>query len=106
MDDVTRIEIPELMALGDHVTEIGARFGRAIDEIKTWRDVGAGAVDGSVTCRPQLELAADNWRSTLLLLANSIEDNGRSLHQAAADYWTADLGAEQRVRRAGGVEPR
>jgi hypothetical protein len=101
VDEITSIEIPQLMALGDDVAEIGTRLARAASDIEGWRDSGAGAVEGSVTCEIQLGLLAGNWRSTLGLLARSIQDHGRSLHQAAADYRSADEAAARRIGQAG-----
>jgi hypothetical protein len=103
VDEVTSIEIPQLMALGDDVAEIGTRFRRAVAQIEGWRGAATGAVEGSFTCQVQLALTAGNWRSTLQLLAHSIEDHGRSLHQAAADYRTADEAAGNRIKQSGGA---
>jgi hypothetical protein len=106
VDEVTRIEIPQLLVLGDDVTGIGARFARAVAAIEAWEHSAAGAVAGSVTCDSQLALTADDWRSTLTRLAASIEDFGRSLNKTASDFWTADLHAEKRVHRSGGAAHR
>jgi hypothetical protein len=101
VDDGTSIEIPQLMALGDDVAEIGGRLARAAADIEGWRGRASGAVGGSVTCEVQLGLMADHWRSSLGLLARSIQDYGRSLHQAAADYNNADMAAGRRIGQAG-----
>jgi hypothetical protein len=106
VDEGTRIEIPELLVLGQNVTDIGARFAAAVAEIGAWEHSAPGAVAGSVTCDTQLGVSAGNWRSTLTLLAASIQDFGRGLHQTASDFWTADLEAQKRVHRSGGAAPR
>jgi hypothetical protein len=106
VDEVTRIDIPELLVLGDDVARIGARFGAAVAGIQSWEHTAAGAVAGAVTCDPQLGLSADDWRATLAQLATSIQVFGRSLNRAAADFWTADTEAEKRVHRSGGAGPR
>jgi hypothetical protein len=56
-------------------------------------------------CFPAMSNAATAWQTTLATLAGQIEDFGRGLHQAAADYWSADLDAEQRVRASGHPGP-
>jgi len=99
VDDGTSIEIPKLMALGDDVAEIGARLVRAAGEIESWRGAATGAVEGSATCEVQLALMADHWRSSLGMLAAAIQDHGHGLHQAAADYRTADTRAGERIGR-------
>jgi hypothetical protein len=99
--DGTSIEIPPLMALGDDVSEVGTRLARVASDIERWRGTAAGAVEGSVTCAVQLGLTAAHWHSSLALLARSIQDYGRSLHQAAADYRTADQAAGEMIGQAG-----
>jgi hypothetical protein len=106
VDDGTSIEIPHLMALGDDVAEIGARLVRAADDIEGWRGSAAGAVEGSVTCEGQLGLMADHWHSSLGMLARAIQDHGRGLHRAAADYDSADLAAGRRIGQAGAAAAR
>lgn len=101
MDETTSIEIPQLMALGDDVAEIGARLARVAGDIETWRGSAAGAVEGSVTCQVQLGLTAGHWHSSLGMLGRAIQDHGRGLHEAAADYDTADQEAGQRIGLAG-----
>jgi hypothetical protein len=99
--DGTSIEIPPLMALGDDVSEVGTRLARVASDIERWRGTASGAVEGSVTCTVQLGLMADHWHSSLGLLARSIQDYGRSLHRAAADYRTADQAAGKMIGQAG-----
>jgi hypothetical protein len=99
--DSTQVEIPQLMALGDDVTAVGARLARVASDIEGWRGVASGAVEGSATCTVQLGLTAGHWHSSLGLLARSIEDYGRSLHQAAADYRTADEAAAAQMKPVG-----
>lgn len=101
MDDGTSIEIPQLMALGDDVAEVGARLARVAADIQGWRDLGSGAVEGSLTTGVRLRQFADDWHSTLGLLGRSIDDYGRSLHQAAADYRSTDTAAGERIVQAG-----
>jgi hypothetical protein len=100
VDEGTSIEIPRLMALGDDVAEVGTRLARAASDIEGWRGSAAGAVEGSATCEVQLGLMADHWHSSLGMLARAIQDHGRSLHQAAADYRTADTLAGERIGQA------
>lgn len=100
MGDATSIEIPQLMALGDDVAEIGARLVRAAADIEGRRDTASRAVEGSVTCEVQLGLMADHWHSSLGLLARAIQDHGRSLHRAAADYRSTDVVAGERIGQA------
>jgi hypothetical protein len=100
VDDGTSIEIPQLMALGDDVAEVGARLVRAASDIEGWRGSAAGAVEGSITCEVQLGLMADHWHSSLGMLARAIQDHGRGLHQAAADYRSADVLAGERIGQA------
>ena len=97
MDEVTSIEIPQLMALGDDVAEIGGRLVRVAAGIEGWRDTGSRAVEGSIACEVQLGLLADHWRSSLGMLARAIQDHGRGLHQAAADYRSTDTMAGERI---------
>jgi hypothetical protein len=104
-DDVTRIEIPELLALGADVTGIGARFAEAVAGIDGWEQSARGAVAGSAGCA-QLGDSARDWRSTLTLLATSIQEFGRSLGTTAAEFRTADVEAGRRVHRSGGAVPR
>jgi len=106
VDDRTSIEIPQLMALGDDVALIGARLARTASDIESWRGVAAGAVDGSIACAVQFGLMADHWRASLGLLAREIQDHGQSLHQAAADYDSADLAAGRRIGQAGAAAAR
>jgi hypothetical protein len=100
VDDGTSIETAQLMALGDEVAEIGTRLLRVADDIEGWRDLGSGAVEGSVTSEVRLAQTAADWHSTLGLLARSIQDHGRSLHQAAADYHRTDAAAGERIGQA------
>lgn len=101
MDDGTSIDIPQLMALGDDVAGVGARLARTAADIESWRATAARAVEGSVACEVQFALMADHWRASLGLLAREIHDHGQSLHQAAADYNSADLAAGKRIGQAG-----
>ncbi|MFI6074611.1 hypothetical protein ACIA5C_23930 [Actinoplanes sp. NPDC051343] len=106
MDDGTSIDIPQLMALGDDVAGIGARLVRAAGDIDGWRGSATGAVGGSVTCEVALGMVADHWHSSLGMLARAIQEHGRSLHRAAADYDSADLAAGRRIGRAGAAVAR
>jgi hypothetical protein len=106
VDEGTSIEIPQLTALGDDVAGIGARLVRVAGDIASWRGSAAGAVEGSVTGEVQLGLMADHWHSSLGLLARAIQDHGRSLHQAAADYNSADIEAGKRLGQAGAAVAR
>jgi hypothetical protein len=101
VSDETSIEIPELAGLGRDVTALGERFGHAVAGIDGWAHSARGLVDGSVLCESQIDQSAEQWRATLTLLADSIENFGRSLSQAAADYRSTDAAAARRVRAAG-----
>jgi hypothetical protein len=101
VDEGTSIEIPQLMALGDDVAELGTRLARVASDIEGWRGSASGAVEGSVTCTVQLGRTAGHWHASLGLLARSIQDYGRSLHQAAADYRAADQAAGKMIGQAG-----
>jgi hypothetical protein len=95
----TEIDIPELLGIGGHVSEIGARFGTALTAIDGWQYAAAGAVPGSDTGDAQLAVSAGQWRATLSRLALSIQDFGDDVTKSAADYWATDSAAAKRVQR-------
>jgi hypothetical protein len=102
----TQIDIPELLGVGGHVSEIGVRFATALTTVDGWEHAAAGAVPGSYTGDTQIAVSAGHWRASLTRLAISIEDFGNDVTKSAADYWAADTAAGQRMHRSGGTAPR
>ena len=101
VDEVTRVDVPELIQIGDAAAEVGTRLARAAGEIQGWAFAAREAVPGASMCFPAMSNAAVGWQATLASLAGQIEEFGRDLHQAADDYRRADVDAGQRVRASG-----
>jgi len=105
VDEVTSIDVPELIRIGDASAEVGTRLAETARSIEGWAFAAREAVPGASMCFPAMSNAATSWQTTLATLAGQIEEFGRGLHQAAADYRSADLAAEQRVRASGHPGP-
>jgi len=105
VDEVTSIDVPELMRIGDAATEVGARLAGAAGQIEDWAFAARDAVPGASACLPAMSNAATAWQSTLAALAGQIEEFGRGLHRTADDYQRADAAAARRVRASGHPGP-
>jgi hypothetical protein len=105
VDEVTRIDVPELIRIGDAATEVGTSLAEAAGEIEGWAFAAREAAPGASMCFPAMSNAATGWQATLASLAGQIQDFGRGLHRSADDYRRADAGAAQRVRASGHPGP-
>ena len=105
MDEVTSIDVPELIQIGDAAAEVGTGLARVTGEIPGWAFAARDAVPGASMCFPAMSNAANAWQTTLTTLADQIQEFGRGLHQAAADYRRADVAAAQRVQASGHPGP-
>ena len=101
VDGVTNIDVPELMTIGEAVTEVAGRLDRVTGGIAHWEFAANGAVDGSVTCAGALADAALHWTDTLAALVAEIRDCGAELHRSAVDYRAADELAARQFRESG-----
>ena len=105
MDEVTSIDVPELIRIGDAAVEVGFRLAGEAEQVRNWAFAARDAVPGTSTCFPAMSNAATTWQTTLAALAGQIQDFGRGLHQAADDYERADVEAARRVRASGHPGP-
>jgi hypothetical protein len=101
VDGVTNIDVPELMTIGEAVTDVADRLGRVTGEISGWESMPLGTVDGSVACAGALVDATSYWRETMTGLVEEIRGYGADLHRSAADYRAADELAARRYRESG-----
>lgn len=105
MDEVTSIDVPDLIRIGDAAAEVGSRLAGEAEQIRGWAFAARDAVPGASTSSSAMSNAATAWQTTLAALAGQIEEFGRGLHQAADDYRRADVEAARRVRASGHPGP-
>ncbi|MGX6601179.1 hypothetical protein ACWKSP_03435 [Micromonosporaceae bacterium Da 78-11] len=101
MDQVTQIDVPELIRIGDAVRDVSVRLDRTTDEMRGWEYAAPHAVEGAIMCGTGLAHAVRGWEATLGSLAREVRAFGDGLRQSASDYREADAFAAERLRASG-----